>query len=341
MSLGAVNAGISVALAVELDPHAAATYRRNFPSVRLIEDDISALTEIDIDCHGQQTVLFGGPPCQGFSTSNQRTRNTLNEKNWLFQEFLRVAKLWMPDWIVFENVKGITETEGGIFLDAVLEEIAKFGFTPVSATLNAVDFGVPQKRSRLFVVASRDGVKFEMPAPRRAKYLTVADAFCQLPELYNGARRDFLPYEEENASKYAKSMRGHLQQCSGHLVTQNASYVVERYKHIKQGGNWEDIPEHLMTNYADRTRCHTGIYHRLKLDEPSIVIGNYRKNMLIHPCQNRGLSVREAARLQSFPDTFDFEGSIGFRQQQVGNAVPPLLAQAVFEVLKINEQIRH
>jgi DNA (cytosine-5)-methyltransferase 1 len=85
-----------------------------------------------------------------------------------------------------------------------------------------------------------------------------------------------------------------------------------------------------MRNYKDRSRCHTGIYRRLIADEPSVVIGNYRKNMLIHPTQDRGLSVREAARIQSFPDWFEFKGSIGFQQQQVGNAVPPLLARAVF-----------
>jgi len=87
----------------------------------------------------------------------------------------------------------------------------------------------------------------------------------------------------------------------------------------------------LMSNYKDYSRCHTGIYHRLREDQPSIVIGNYRKNMLVHPTQDRGFSVREAARLQSFPDWFEFKGSIGFQQQQVGNAVPPLLAKVVFE----------
>ena len=105
---------------------------------------------------------------------------------------------------------------------------------------------------------------------------------------------------------------------------------MRRYPHVPQGGNWENIPARLMENYANRTRCHEWIYRRLSVDEPSVVIGNYRKNMLIHPTQDRGLSVREAARLQSFPDTFAFQGSIGLQQQQVGNAVPPLLAKAVF-----------
>ncbi|ENM3802569.1 DNA cytosine methyltransferase [Vibrio cholerae] len=103
-----------------------------------------------------------------------------------------------------------------------------------------------------------------------------------------------------------------------------------------QGGNWENIPEDLMCNYKDKSRCHTGIYKRLRSDMPSVVIGNYRKNMLIHPIENRGLSVREAARIQSFPDTFRFTGSIGFQQQQVGNAVPPLLSESIFKQIMSN-----
>jgi DNA (cytosine-5)-methyltransferase 1 len=125
-------------------------------------------------------------------------------------------------------------------------------------------------------------------------------------------------------------MRNNQSGCLNHLVTRNSELVIERYKYIPQGGNWEHIPEHLMKNYKDKSRCHTGIYRRLDNNKPSVVIGNYRKNMLIHPTQNRGLSVREAARLQSFPDSFVFKGSIGFQQQQVGNAVPPLLAKALF-----------
>ena len=121
-----------------------------------------------------------------------------------------------------------------------------------------------------------------------------------------------------------------MTEASGHLVTRNAAFVLRRYKYIPQGGNWEDIPTRLMRNYKDREDCHTGIYHRLSADEPSIVIGNYRKNMLIHPFEDRGLSVREAARLQSFPDAYQFKGSVGYQQQQVANAVPPLLGQAVF-----------
>jgi DNA (cytosine-5)-methyltransferase 1 len=120
----------------------------------------------------------------------------------------------------------------------------------------------------------------------------------------------------------------------GNLVSRNNSKIVSRYRYIGPGQNWESIPKPLLDNYKDFSRCHTGIYHRLEWNRPAKVIGNYRKNMLIHPEENRGLSVREAARLQSFPDNYVFVGSIGFQQQQVADAVPPLLAEAVANAIK-------
>jgi DNA (cytosine-5)-methyltransferase 1 len=124
----------------------------------------------------------------------------------------------------------------------------------------------------------------------------------------------------------------------GNLVSRNAAHIIERYRYICPGQNWESIPSELMNNYEDSSRCHTGIYYRLVYSNPSKVIGNFRKNMLIHPSQNRGLSVREAARLQSFPDDYEFLGSIGFQQQQVADAVPPLLAESVAQCILDSER---
>lgn len=107
MSLGACMAGIDVRLAIEQDVHAAATYAHNHPQTRMIIDDIGNVKSIDVPKRGKVSVLFGGPPCQGFSTSNQRTRTVENPSNWLFKEFIRIARLWKPDWVVFENVRGI------------------------------------------------------------------------------------------------------------------------------------------------------------------------------------------------------------------------------------------
>jgi DNA (cytosine-5)-methyltransferase 1 len=203
----------------------------------------------------------------------------------------------------------------------------------VDALLNAKDFGVPQDRTRYFLVGSRDGVPFSFPQAGDRMCPTVEDAIRDLPQLENGDLECWRRYGPRKPSAYAKVLRRNRKGCHNHLVTRNAPYVIERYQHVSQGGNWEAIPAHLMKNYADRTRCHTGIYHRLRSDRASVVIGNFRKNMLIHPHQHRGLSVREAARIQSFPDWFRFYGSIGFQQQQVGNAVPPRLAQVVFDAI--------
>jgi len=335
MSLGAQMAGIDVRLAIDKDPHAAETYSHNHPGTRLIIDDIINLKRINVSKRGSTSVLFGGPPCQGFSTSNQRTRGRKNPANWLFKEFVRIAQLWKPDWVVFENVRGIIETERGLFRDSIVCDLEEAGYTCSCGVLCASDFGVPQVRYRFFLVASLHGIALEMPKPTKCRPVTVRQAIADLPSILNGAREDYLLYPRKPRSKYAKAMRNGHPGCNGHLVTNNALHIVDRYRYIPQGGNWEYIPERLMRNYSDQTRCHTDIYLRLREDHPSVVLGNYRKNMLIHPWEDRGLSVREAARLQSFPDNYEFIGSIGFQQQQVANAVPPLLAKNIFGTLTV------
>lgn len=331
MSLGAQNAGIELLYAVEKCPHAAATYKMNFPKVKMHVGDIREVRSLPPKPKGASTVVFGGPPCQGFSTSNQRTRNADNPNNWLFEEFVRLVSLWKPDWVVMENVKGITETDGGRYLEIAAEALTKVGYDPTFQLLNAVDHGVPQRRTRLFIVGSRHGIPYEFPQQSNARKVTVANAIGDLPNLRSGASANVLPYFRPAYNRYAREMRGSSNAVCGNLVTNNAPHILRRYAHVPPGGNWENIPKRLMQDYADVQRCHTGIYRRLHPNKPSVVIGNFRKNMLIHPSEDRGLSVREAARLQGIPDPFRFTGSIGFQQQQVGNMVPPLLAQSVFE----------
>ena len=332
MSLGARQAGVEIIGAVERCAHAARTYSLNFPGVPMIPDDIRSVKELPAKPKEAVSVLFGGPPCQGFSTSNQRTRTTLNPNNWLFGEFIRLTDQWQPDVVIIENVRGILETAGGVFHAQILEAVGKLGYETKSFLLNAADFGVPQRRSRVFIVGSRLGepaspLACSRPAP------SVWDAIHDLPTLENGASLDEAPYRSEARSEYAQGLRSAGSTVSGNLVSRNAASVVERFTHVPAGGNWQDIPAEMMGTYANRDRCHTGIYRRLRVEEPSVVIGNYRKNMLIHPTEHRGLSVREAARLQSIPDGFRFSGSIGFQQQQVGNMVPPRLSLGVFSSL--------
>ena len=223
----------------------------------------------------------------------------------------------------------------GFFLKAICDDLHKLNYTPSFKILNAADFGVPQKRERLFIVASKHGIAFDFPIGKFAdKHVTVAEAFHDLPKLQNGSTEAKLNYKKKAVSEYAKSLRGNKRIVTQNYISKNSDLIIQRYKHIKQGNNWQDIPIELMSNYKDHTRCHGSIYRRLSEDKPAVIISNYRKSMMIHPTEDRGLSVREAARLQSFPDHYQFIGSLDQKQQQVGNAVPPLLAEAIFKKIK-------
>ena len=340
MSQGATHAGVNVLSAIELEPNAARTYAENHPYTKMINTDVRSLDKDEIRKLAPsktELILFGGPPCQGFSYSNPRYRIKENVTNWLCFEFLRYVDILDPRWIVIENVPGLRNTAQGFFLESLNTELKQRQFKVRECVLNAADFGVPQKRNRCFLVAKRTKKIFTISLSDLEDTPTVRDAIRDLPLLTNGNQTSCLPYGSLKPSPYAESLRNGGRFCLNNLVTKNNDLVLERYKHIPQGGNWENIPISLMQNYNDSSRCHTGIYHRLVWDKPSIVLGNYRKNMLIHPSQHRGLSVREAARIQSFPDRYIFYGSIGFQQQQVANAVPPILAEAVFNAILQNE----
>lgn len=333
LSLGAEMAGVQVRFAVEKDKSAALTYQYNHTETIVIQDDIHNINPLQYLGERNDTlIVFGGPPCQGFSTSNTKTRNMDNANNSLFEEFVRFVRELNPEWFVFENVEGFYRFENGSIREKVKESFGDLGYTVNDAILVASDYGVPQKRNRYIMVGNNIGQSFEFPLPAGCSY-TVEDAIRDLPVLENGQMDDVLPYRLpiEEVSEYARLMRRGSEMSTQNYVSRNADYVITRYRYIGQGQNWRAIPVELMGNYANKNNCHSGIYKRLRADAPSVVISNYRKNMLIHPYQDRGLSVREAARLQSFPDTFVFKGTLMDIQQQIGNAVPPLLAKAVFD----------
>lgn len=329
MSLGAELAGIMVKLAVENDEHAAQTFKINHPNAKLIEDDIRNVMPKKY-MNEAPFVLFGGPPCQGFSLSNTLTRNSSNTNNSLFEEYIRFVKELNPKWCVFENVEGFRSFQNGNTVKEVTQKLNKLGYQVKSTVLRASDYGVPQDRNRFFLVGNRIGLEFEFPKALKEK-VTVEDAINDLPSLENGTQKLELPYRKRATNAFAKMMRNGSKSSTQNLVSKNQDYVIDRYRYIKPGQNWKAIPDHLMKNYKDKSKCHSGIYKRLDPNRPSVVISNYRKNMLIHPYEDRGLSVREAARIQSFPDNFEFKGTLMYMQQQIGNAVPPLLAKAIFE----------
>lgn len=306
-------------------------------------------------------ILMGGPPCQGFSVANRNSWHAGNPSNHLVHVFLQYVEALRPKIVLMENVQGIMWTpKNGTaesVVDAVESHLQSAGYVVFPKLLDAVWYGVPQYRTRFFLMAlDRDlgykedsfGAWGPFPAPTHGipsrPYVTVDDAISDLPLLGNGAASSELPYPDPPArvpkrDEYLRYVRrgASMNTISDHITSRHADYVIDRYKRIPPGGNWESIREDL-ANYADVSRTHSNIYRRLRWEDPSITIGHYRKSMLIHPEQHRGLSLREAARLQSFPDWFRFEGTIDggpgglmHKQQQLANAVCPLVTRAIAE----------
>jgi len=350
LSEGFREAGFWVVFAIENEQHTAATYAYNHTRnkhkyrTEVLHKDISGVDFKKLQKRVKSTtgsgidVVIGGPPCQGFSRANMRTRNSLNPLNKLVSHFICAIKGLKPRVVVMENVADMKVFEKGLFVEKLKSEFEYNGYGADWKILMAADYGVPQRRRRFFFIATRDGLPILFPKPLipQDAYVNVWDAISDLPELTTGNKVDELSYRKnKNLTPYQTIMRkkndGRVQ---NNYVSENSDLVVRRYVHIPQGGNWRNIPDHLMLNYKDKTRCHNYIYRRLKEDEISIVITHYRKSMLIHPRENRGLSVREAARIQSFPDHFIFKGPLISQQQQVANAVPPLLAKAVAKSVK-------
>ena len=312
-------------------------------------------------------ILIGGPPCQGFSNANRNSWHSANPHNRLIEVFLRYVESLRPPVFLLENVQGILWTPKGgrsseslSVVDHLARRVVRAGYTVFPKLLDAVWYGVPQYRSRFFLLGLRNDLGYRRedfgqwgpfphpthgPGSPRA-YVTVRDAITDLPHIENGAEAAEQQYQdplqdELRSNEFLKMMRTGARPgvILDHVTSRHAEYVIERYRHIPQGGNWQNIVQTL-TNYADVERTHSNIYRRLKWDEPSITIGHYRKSMLVHPDQHRGLSLREASRLQSFPDWFRFSGGsntiyggLVHKQQQLANAVCPLVTMSLAEFI--------
>ena len=337
LSYGLSQAGFDMRIGIELDSHTAITLRKNHENMNVVVSDIKAIKPLEIinsfDLQpGDIDLVAGGPPCRGFSQSNRVTRNLGNPLNNLYKDFFRFIKELQPEAFLLENVAGLRTLNKGVALRDILDRGKKMGYHVQWEIVNAEEFGVPQRRKRIMFIGTKDKLDILVNG-KISKTVTVKEAISDLPILRNGNTVNDMNYgREDNLSSYQKHMRkGSGKRVSNNLVTRNNELVLQRYKHISPGGNWRNIPPNLMSNYKNLNNCHTGIYHRLRWEKSSIVISNFRKNMLVHPEQNRGLSVREAARLQSFPDNYIFYGPLGSQQQQVANAVPPLLAKYIGE----------
>lgn len=322
LSLGFKLAGFKIVGGVEWDAAAMETHKKNFDSpfeycgdIKDIKDEeiIQQLKNVD--------VIIGGPPCQGFSSANRHDKEENDPRNQLFFEYIRFVRLLKPKIFVIENVKEILTKNNGYAKDRIIEITSKLGYRVNVKVLVASDYGVPQVRRRAIFVGVRNDLcqDFDFNSMKKVnKVVTVYDAIGDLCYPDKKLSNDFLSYVRDS------------KEILNHEPTLPNAQVVARMKHVPQGGNWKDVPEELWDR--QRSNRHSSAYKRLKFDEPSITIDTGHMNYF-HPIEHRVPTVRESARLQSFPDSFVFYGNKGQQFRQVGNAVPPILSRAIAKVV--------
>lgn len=291
---------------------------------------------------GELDVLVGGPPCQGFSVYNHQ-RGLHDERSSLYREYLRLVQGLRPNWVVMENVTGMTSAGGGAAVGAITAGLAALGYRVEAKILRAEDYGVPQERRRLVFIGNRLGLPIVHPSPSHGPglqpYVTIADAIGDLPRLESGEERGVMAYASEPRSGYQAELRSGSNSVKNHAAARLSRINLERLKHIPQGGSWRDIPVDLLPAGMKRAKRsdHTKRYGRLSwqgLASTILTKCDPHWGAYFHPSQNRTLTVREAARLQSFPDWFEFKGSRTEQYVQVGNAVPPLLGRAIAQAIR-------
>lgn len=305
--IGMEKVGFNILMASDIEPAAEKTHKENWPDLPFLCKDIREVSSDEILSLTKQKkpdIIFGGPPCQGFSTIGSKMSS--DPRNELFDHYARIVNELKPKYFLFENVKALTTMYGGQFKDNIIRKFSKLGYTCYETVLNAADYGVPQYRERVFIFGTLNDSPFSFPTPTHGikvgkPYKTVGDAIMDL-------------LGKENTG------------LNGHIALNHGDTVVERYKLIPEGGKLpppKDLPQELRRKNFGNT------YKRLDRKLPALTMVPGNNAFPIHPTEHRSLTPREAARIQTFPDTHVF---IGDRRRQcilVGNAVPPLLAQSI------------
>jgi DNA (cytosine-5)-methyltransferase 1 len=365
LSLGLSLAGLKVVKAVEVDDWAAETYRANLgdhvliSSVRqFLDSDLQGLRGVD--------VVVGGPPCQGFSISSPlRRANALDPRNDEIFVFLEAVRALRPNFVLFENVpqfQRFRDINGNTYSEILNSSLSSMGFSVCPLLLNASNFGVPQARQRYFVIAFRSSCGPNMPncdevasivQQQRKPEVSAWDAISDLPEVFPRQLSEdaTLFYEMEPMNDYQRLMRAGSNDISNHVPMRHTARLVERFSKIGSGMNgasvWsDDAPQKRGFSSETGTKYEQN-HRRMSADKPAPTIAAHMYSTCLHPMQNRNLTIREAARLQSFPDNFKFlgkrttlsrkllerKGLHGDQKlnqlNQVGNAVPPLMASVL------------
>jgi DNA (cytosine-5)-methyltransferase 1 len=330
LSLGFVQAGWDCVGAVDAWPDAVATYRANFPTHRArLADLVDFRVEEFGVVPGTVDWVIGGPPCQGFSTIGKRVRE--DPRNTLVQQFAKVVRQLAPAGFLIENVVGLRDMKFVAEVRALFEAL---GYDMFHTVLRAADYGVPQLRHRIFFVGTQPGVAFRFPERSLSpeNYVTVWDAIGDLPELRAGESADI--YDKPARTQYQRRLRRGSRNLTGHEASSHPASLVRAISFIPDGGNRLAIPP----RYQPRSGFHNS-YSRLHSGSPAVAVtqnmGKPSGTRCIHPFQNRGLTAREGARLQGFPDTFRFLGGRTSQRLQVANAVSPILARTIAECLDV------
>jgi len=341
LSEGFRLAGFRILAANDFDSHCAETFRANNPFVPFFLRPIQELSPEELlqaagIKPGEVDCVIGGPPCQAFSVYNHQ-RGMHDERSGLFREYLRIVAGIMPRFVVMENVPGMSSIEGGKAIQEIKSGLSLLGYRVENRILKAEEFGVPQERRRMFFVGSLGG-EFCWPEPTHGKglapFVTVEDAIGDLPALNNAEGAEAVSYTWHPLTSYQELLRDSASALYNHVSPSLSPINLERMRFIPPGGSWRDIPVELLPAGMKRARrCdHTKRYGRLHPDGLACTIltkCDPHWGAFFHYRQNRSITVREAARLQSFPDSFRFRGPRVEQYRQVGNAVPVILASAV------------
>lgn len=338
LSLGFAQAGCDVLFAVEYDREIAEAYEKNHAGTHMYNVDIRQLDVKEIARqYPQIDIIVGGPPCQGFSQKGKRL-SINDERNFLFQQYAKFVEELRPKYFVLENVPNIITTEKGYFKNEIIALFNGMGYDVKADVLSVSDYGVPQDRRRAVFLGQLGELEIDFPKKVEEK-VTVQDAIYDLPPLESGQGCEECRYQGEAISTYQKTMREGSTKLFNHQATRHSEIAIQRLKMIPKGKGKEVLPpEHLTKSIYSGTWCRLiedGFASTIttRFDTPS-------SGRFTHPTQNRCITVREAARLQSFPDSFRFYGGKSSQMKQVGNAVPPMFANAIAKVIVANEERR-
>jgi DNA (cytosine-5)-methyltransferase 1 len=354
-SLGFSQANYDIKFATDVDANAVESYRRNFPRTPWEAADIRELTadfvlqRIGLN-PGELDMLLGGPPCQGFSSAGVKAGD--DPRNSLLGHYIRLLEGIRPKWFVMENVEGLLTNAGGSHVRDTVAAFLEAGYSLNLEKVYAQGYGVPQRRKRVLIVGNRLGQDFLFPEPVtrfsgsifRKGEITFATSVSDLP-LATKEAGEPLVFREPPRNELQAYLRGVASTVTDHYAVVLSDVQLERVRGLQPGQTMKDLPEHLQhdsfrrrafrrvmdgTPVEKRGGAPSGL-KRLFADEPSLTITSAATREFVHPTEHRLLTLRECARLQTFPDSFEFVGSAASRIQQIGNAIPPMLARAVGE----------